>query len=187
MKEPSHLEGEAEITGAPRIDIVLAPQAPSVGEARHAVGALLHDFPHVPILVIEDVLLLVSELVTNAVLHAGTDLRVTASVQAGLVSVSVGDGDPLHAPVLAARGPDATSGRGVMLVNALASDWGVELDEGWKVVWFQASYEPGAAAEPQVTPTRSCRAGGSAANDQGSSRTTDGEVRKKASTSRSQR
>jgi len=128
--------------------IVLPPEATSASVARHAVAGLLDDVAHVPVLVIEDVLLLVSELVTNAVLHARTEIRVCASVEDAVVSVSVIDGDPHHAPVLARRGADASSGRGMLLVQALASDWGVELAEVSKLVWFQASYVP--AAHPGV-------------------------------------
>ena len=91
-----------------------------------------------------------SELVTNAVLHAGTEIRVCASVEDAVVSVSVSDRDPQHAPVLARRGADATSGRGILLVHALASDWGVEVAEASKLVWFQASYAPDGVPEPRV-------------------------------------
>ncbi|MEJ7765805.1 MAG: ATP-binding protein [Acidimicrobiales bacterium] len=153
-REPSSLEEFAharlEPTGpGPRmIDIVLPPEATSVPEARHAVAGLLYDVAHVSALVIEDVLLLVSELVTNAVLHAGTEVRLHASVEDAVVSVSVSDGDPHHAPVLARRGADATSGRGILLVHALAEDWGVELAEASKLVWFQASYAP--EPEPEL-------------------------------------
>ncbi len=73
-----------------------------------------------------------------------------ASVEDAVVSVSVSDRDPNHAPVLARRGSDATSGRGILLVHALASDWGVELAEVSKLVWFQASYAPDAEPEPRV-------------------------------------
>ena len=132
------------------VDIVLPPEATSISSARHAVADLLYDVAHVPVMVIEDVLLLVSELVTNAVLHARTEIRVCASVEDAVVSVSVRDRDPHHAPVFARRGADATSGRGILLVHALASDWGVELTEASKLVWFQASYAPDAVPEPTV-------------------------------------
>lgn len=125
-----------------RIDIVLPALPRSVPMARHAVAELLYDNVGVPILVIEDVLLLVSELVTNSVLHARTETSVSATVRSGRVSVAIGDGDPRHAPVLADRGLGATSGRGLLLVDALASAWGVEVAEHTKVVWFEATYEP---------------------------------------------
>lgn len=128
------------------IDIVLPAVPGSVSSARHAVARMLERAAPVPIVVCEDVLLLVSELVTNAVLHAGTDTRVSATAQDGRITVSVSDDDPHHAPVVAQRGAMATNGRGVMLVDALASRWGVDLREGSKVVWFEARYETEAAA-----------------------------------------
>lgn len=127
-------------TGATTIDIVLPAQPRSVSKARHAVARLLHGFPQVPVPVAEKVLLLVSELVTNAVVHARTETRVSARVQDGMISVAVGDDDPHHAPELVARGSSAVTGRGVRMVNALASDWGVDLGETSKVVWFHAAY-----------------------------------------------
>ncbi len=92
---------------------------------------------------LDDVLIVVSELVTNAVLHARTDTRVTAAVHDGCITVAVGDDDPHHAPVVADRGAMAMNGRGVMLVDALASSWGVDLRDDSKVVWFEALFRDG--------------------------------------------
>lgn len=147
MEQFAHARFGFSDPGPRMIDIVLPPEATSAAEARHAVAGLLYDVAHVPGLVIEDVLLLVSELVTNAVQHAGTKVRLYASVDDVSVSVSVRDGDPHHTPVLARRGAGSTSGRGILLVNALASEWGVELAEDSKLVWFQASCAP--ASEPE--------------------------------------
>lgn len=122
------------------IDLPAVPS--SISAARHAVAALLYSSAELPHRVIEDVLLLVSELVTNVVLHAGTDTQVTARVNDRRISVSVSDRDALHQPVLAGRGSRATSGRGIMLVDAISTSWGVELRAGGKVVWFEASYDP---------------------------------------------
>lgn len=153
---------EAEVTenGAREIEIVLPAVPLSVSVARHAVGDLLHDADAVPALVVEDVLLLVSELVTNAVLHAGTDTTVSASVRAGRVVVAVSDYDPHHAPFLAERGSMASNGRGVLLVDALASDWGIELMDESKVVWFEASYDVDEATQGDTTHETVARAGG---------------------------
>ncbi len=133
--------------GEPGLIDVLLPGAPSsIAAARRAVADLLKT-DRVPDVVVEDVLLLVSELVTNAVLHAGTHTRVTASVRAGRVVVAVGDADPHHAPAVAERGTEATNGRGLMLVDTLATDWGIELREHWKVVWFETSYDANGVVE----------------------------------------
>jgi len=88
---------------------------------------------------LEDALLLVSELVSNAVLHARSAMVVTASWSAGngVLRVTVrddqGDGEPRvrHADA------DATSGRGLEIVQMLASRWGVARDHDGKAVWFE--------------------------------------------------
>jgi anti-sigma regulatory factor (Ser/Thr protein kinase) len=79
--------------------------------------------------------LLTSELVTNAVLHARTDLEVEVILERDQARVVVKDHDTrLPAPW---PGPtDATTGRGLRLVDAMASAWGTEPTEAGKVVWF---------------------------------------------------
>jgi anti-sigma regulatory factor (Ser/Thr protein kinase) len=85
------------------------------------------------------VLLLTSEVATNAVIHTGAmfELRVDL-LESGGARVSVTDvspeiPQPRRAPV------DATTGRGLNLVDALASDWGVDDHLQGKVVWFEVS------------------------------------------------
>lgn len=82
--------------------------------------------------VAENAVLLTSELCTNCVVHARTDyvLRVRAADADG-VRVEVRDDDPAL-PTVTERG------RGMRLVDALATDWGVERVGGeGKVVWFE--------------------------------------------------
>jgi len=80
--------------------------------------------------------LLVSELVTNAVVHAKTDIALTLRYESPLITVEVHDGSD-RMPADLDAGPSASSGRGVHLVSALANDWGVRaIPGGGKVVWF---------------------------------------------------
>ncbi len=146
VREVARTQPEREPDGAD-LDLVLAAVPHSVATARHAVARLLVSAPRIPTEVAEDVLLLVSELVTNAVLHARTAVRVSASAKGGHIMVSVGDDDPLHAPSAAERGTLATSGRGIRLVELLASSWGVEVEAQSKIVWFESTYE----VEPPVS------------------------------------
>lgn len=86
---------------------------------------------------IGDAELLVSELVTNALIHARNGdplVEVTASATEALVRVH-DDGPPVE---LEARdaGPTATSGRGLQIVETLADDWGTGPSGQGKVVWF---------------------------------------------------
>jgi anti-sigma regulatory factor (Ser/Thr protein kinase) len=80
--------------------------------------------------------LLLSELVTNAVVHAGTDVEVRLTSNEGVLRVEVSDGNPR---LPAARRPSALAGtgRGLHLVQALASSWGVVPVAGGKMVWFE--------------------------------------------------
>lgn len=84
--------------------------------------------------------LLVSELVTNAMLHAGGELlvRVSDASDPGAVRVEVGDGSS-RAPRRQSYGPEAVTGRGMVLVDALADSWGCEVGPDGKVVWFELS------------------------------------------------
>ena len=86
----------------------------------------------------EVAVLLTSEVVANAVVHAATRLALDVcwDAEAQMLRVEVRDGDeqpPRH------RHPsiDAVGGRGIMLVESLASRWGSRADEGGKVVWFE--------------------------------------------------
>jgi hypothetical protein len=91
---------------------------------------------------VDDAVLVASELVSNAVLHARTGLRLTVSSEGlGSVRVEVYDENP-RMPTPAAAPLHATSGRGLLSVAALASAWGTEdLGEG-KVVWARLGRDP---------------------------------------------
>lgn len=118
----------------------LAPGLDSPRSARQFMEATLTrwDCPDV----LDTVKLLVSELVTNAVVHARSDVEVGVRLTPRTVRVEVTDhGSPLGAGggALAPGQPDdeATSGRGLFLVEALSSSWGVEPREGGKTMWFE--------------------------------------------------
>ena len=84
--------------------------------------------------------LLVSELVTNAILHAGTDFTLSVSYEDGLLRVEVRDTSAAKARQRH-YGAGATTGRGLGLVEALATEWGVETDAEGKTVWFTLQVE----------------------------------------------
>lgn len=91
------------------------------------------------------VVLLTSEVVSNAVQNVGGDLRVVVSLHQGVVRVEVHDlGQPtetlrrLIADPPRWVPPEQPRGRGLMIVRALATRLGLsELDGGGKVVWFE--------------------------------------------------
>ena len=80
--------------------------------------------------------LAVSELVTNAILHAHTDLEVRVRVDAESVTVTVVDASP-QLPAQRHWGGAATTGRGLGLVAALSAHYGVGVTGDGKQVWFQ--------------------------------------------------
>ncbi len=80
--------------------------------------------------------LLTSELVTNAVLYARSPIVLRVAVDASLVRVSVHD-DSLTPPTPRSAAANDTSGRGLALVDVLASTWGVDLNGQGKEVWFE--------------------------------------------------
>jgi anti-sigma regulatory factor (Ser/Thr protein kinase) len=111
----------------------LEPAVESTPVARHWVAAHLRD---VPAEVAECAGLLTSELVTNAVLHAGTPMCVTLHILPDRIRVDVADGDT-SLPALKDYGREAATGRGLTLFSTLASDWGVQPVDGGKIVWFE--------------------------------------------------
>jgi anti-sigma regulatory factor (Ser/Thr protein kinase) len=106
--------------------------------ARHFVTATLRSWGHNGMLV-DDAGLLVTELATNAVLHARSPFRVVARTSERGVRVSVHDASHVR-PTRRTTALTATSGRGLQLVAALCTDWGVETTSDGKMVW--ADLEP---------------------------------------------
>ena len=111
----------------------LEPVVESTPVARHWVAAHLRDLPSE---VTGCAALLTSELVTNAVLHAGTPLCITLHILPDRIRVDVADGNPSF-PAIKEYGTDAATGRGLTLFNTLASNWGVQAVDGGKIVWFE--------------------------------------------------
>ncbi|WP_109032970.1 SpoIIE family protein phosphatase [Streptomyces rubrogriseus] len=90
-----------------------------------------------------DALVVVSELVTNAVVHAGTDVEVGFQVEGtGALVVEATDQHPSRAPRSAdpeTPHDSAEYGRGLRLVAALAEAWGITYRPGTKTVWARLS------------------------------------------------
>jgi anti-sigma regulatory factor (Ser/Thr protein kinase) len=115
----------------------------AVSEARHYVTGELGDLPRD---IVDEVAVIVSELVTNCVLHTDTEFRVRVEHDRQRVRVEVtdyGEGMPTQ------RVPPISepTGRGLRIVRELADAFGVEpLPNGsGKTVWFTVGLEPGAA------------------------------------------
>lgn len=93
--------------------------------------------------VIDVVNLLVSELVTNAVVHGGSHAEVSVVLTPRALRVEVGDHDE-RIPEPNRESDDwATSGRGLALVESLSRTWGIDRVERGKVIWFEVDRPDG--------------------------------------------
>jgi anti-sigma regulatory factor (Ser/Thr protein kinase) len=118
-----------------RLTLADGLQAPA-----HARAWASEQLPPLPADVAADVLLLVSELVTNAVRHGRPDIEISLTATFDRVRIEVRDGgDAL--PVLPRDQPsiDRPTGRGLLIVAATASDWGIvrSAHTAGKTVWAE--------------------------------------------------
>ncbi|MET9804093.1 SpoIIE family protein phosphatase [Streptomyces sp. NPDC006368] len=116
------------------------PVGRSVATARAFVRDTLQGWGHTD--VVDDAVVLTSELVTNAVIHAGTAADVLCLRTEHGVRVEVADRYPEREVPLQGTGhaepdPERENGRGLLLCAALASRWGVDYSPTQKRVWFQ--------------------------------------------------
>lgn len=121
----------------------------SSAAARRFVGEALRTWECEDLL--DTVNLLVSELVTNSVLHANSAPDVAVLLKPDTVRIEVTD-DSGDLPAVKGPSEEETSGRGLALVESLAEAWGVELSGGGKTVWFEVGRPDIVAREGQVSP-----------------------------------
>lgn len=147
--------------------LALQSATTSVPQARHWL--LSHyrehfqnhqDHLHLDAQLVDLLALLGTELVANAVLHGAPPVVLSLEVTPTAVWVGCSDGDP-QPPVVRVVGLDATGGRGLALIDALAGQWGVtpldvrghdtargqtdaeaDAGRGGKEVWFQLDITP---------------------------------------------
>lgn len=112
-------------------------EATSIAAARRFVAGELGDVGER----LDAILLLVSELATNSVLHAASAFRLSVRRTSDEVCVEVADegaGSPSQQP----HDVTAPSGRGLQIVEALSDEWGVRDQPPGKVVWFTVNLAP---------------------------------------------
>ena len=80
---------------------------------------------------------IVSELATNAIIHAGTDFVVRLTVAESVVRIAVTDGRPSALATKRRFSTETTTGRGLRLVETLSRSWGVDAAESSKTVWCE--------------------------------------------------
>jgi anti-sigma regulatory factor (Ser/Thr protein kinase) len=113
-----------------RTESVVLPHSPtSVASARRFIAERVSG-PQA-----YDVTLVVSELVTNALLYSRGALRLTSVHRGDEISIEVWDGDAGGLPVPRTPEPGLPGGRGLGIVEAICASWGHRLDPPGKTVW----------------------------------------------------
>ena len=115
------------------------PDPAGVRQARRFLRAVLRDLGsgQVGPGLAELLLMAANELTTNAVLHARTEFTVRVLVDPVLIRVEVSDENP-RLPRLCLVPADATSGRGLAVIDGSGLEWGVDRYPGGKTVWVTA-------------------------------------------------
>jgi anti-sigma regulatory factor (Ser/Thr protein kinase) len=142
------IEGPPPVPENSDVEVEISPfdgDLADVSAARAWLAAALerHDWDEADI---ECMKLLLSEVASNAILHAKTSFTVTAWVD-GVASVAVTDSVPNARPVVVQRKP-GQGGMGMRLVASLAERWGVHTGADGKSVWFV--YVPAGASGASV-------------------------------------
>jgi anti-sigma regulatory factor (Ser/Thr protein kinase) len=119
------------------------PSTPaSIAAARRFVAAQLAGVRGLAGDDLDEVTLMVSELATNSVRHAGTPYRVAVFRTGDVLRVEVSDAGGGRAQVRN-PGPRDPHGRGLQIVSALADNWGVdEAESAGKTTWFTYRVKP---------------------------------------------
>jgi anti-sigma regulatory factor (Ser/Thr protein kinase) len=119
---------------SPKICAQYSAEREAPTAARHFVADVLEQWGHSRAL-LEDAKLVVTELATNAVIHARSAFSVEIRPRGAVVLISVQDAS--HARPTVRDSGMAASGRGLRLVDALATNWGVEISREGKIVWAE--------------------------------------------------
>ncbi|MEU9670086.1 SpoIIE family protein phosphatase [Streptomyces bobili] len=146
-EQDSREEAQHVIDDRPRSSVITAraaasfePVGRSVATARAFVRDTLQGWGFADI--IDDAVVLTSELVTNAVVHAGTHADLLCLRHEDGVRIEVADRYPereipLQGSLATMGSPDREGGRGLQLCAAIAARWGVDYTPTHKTVWFQ--------------------------------------------------
>jgi anti-sigma regulatory factor (Ser/Thr protein kinase) len=133
---PVATESHATTTGPDGVGIAVrrfTAEPASARMARRWAAGVARDWGMAEV---ETLALLTSELATNAVVHAKSEFEVTLTIGLERVRVEVADSDP-RVPVVLTMSIDGTAGRGLGVVQALATAWGFAERTPGKAVWFE--------------------------------------------------
>ena len=134
-----------------RVTAEFEPDPVSVGSARRLVARALEEWRREEL--VDAAILVVSELVTNAVLHARSPVVLTLLLGDDGVRIEVADASP-GGPAPKEYSAEAATGRGLHVIGGLATDWGVrDVPGDGKVVWIDLSpeHEWSSGVEPDLS------------------------------------
>lgn len=141
-------------------ELVLPAVSSSVPDARRFVRTTLRSWEREDLA--DAAALVVSELATNAVLHARTPFTVRLLLDgAGRLRLEVTDASQRR-PDRRGHSPQASTGRGLAIVAELAAAWGVDVAEGGKTVWAELGDAAGGATGRPPSEARGSRSRGAA-------------------------
>jgi anti-sigma regulatory factor (Ser/Thr protein kinase) len=103
--------------------------------------------------------LVVSELATNAVLHGGSAPELSMKLDGLVLRIEVRD-TSAALPQVKPHSETATTGRGMVIVEALSSNWGAEADDSGKVVWCELAAPRAETSSPAASLRPRHRPGG---------------------------
>jgi len=127
-------------TDGPEIDVVASVRLSATTDSPRRARRFISEFcraADMPAELCETAALLVSELVTNAILHGRTAAEVEVHPPADVLRVAVHDDNPSLPEIGERPALDLESGRGLTIVSVLSSRWGIELRKGGKAIWFE--------------------------------------------------
>ena len=130
LPSPPFVPGPSAVTEHLKLDPVPASVGVARSFVRDVLGGVDQDL-------LDTAVLLSSELVTNAILHAHTPVQLGVCVDGGRALVCVADRMPGSEPLTPRdHSGDRPGGRGLALVADLSDDWGTTTFTGGKTVWF---------------------------------------------------
>lgn len=144
QSDPSPTQDGFSSASARCLCISIAADTALVARVRGAVRAALVSWGASTIA--DDMAVVASELVSNALEHAGGEAAVRLRMSDGQALLEVEDGSARR-PAPRRVGTEAVEGRGLLLVNALATEWGwIPRGEGGKTVWASLAVPAGSEA-----------------------------------------
>jgi PAS domain S-box-containing protein len=134
-------------SGSATLSRRLAPHPASVGECRRFIRQVLLESSREHLCDAAE--LVTSEVVTNALVHAGTEVKIAARLRPDGVRVEVSDGSA-HLPTTKNYASLAATGRGLQLLEQMVDRWGVDPHAEGKTVWFEIGTHDDPAAGAQA-------------------------------------